>query len=91
MTDFKSYFEYRTGRPYRGEAGTHMTVHIRAVMDAMAEYVDAKIAGLQADADRYRWLRDDNAYAPEEACVHGGDDLDELCDYGITLGRGSAS
>lgn len=32
---------------------------------------------------RYLWLRDDNAYAPEEEHVRGGYELDELCDEGI--------
>jgi hypothetical protein len=32
---------------------------------------------------RYLWLRDDNAYAPEEEHVRGGYELDELCDAGI--------
>lgn len=31
-------------------------------------------------ARRYRWLRDGNAYAPEEEMVRGGDELDKLCD-----------
>lgn len=35
------------------------------------------------DAARYRWLRDDNAYVPEEECVRGGEDLDKLCDAGL--------
>lgn len=35
------------------------------------------------DAARYRWLRDGNAYAPEEDCTSGGEDLDHLCDRGI--------
>lgn len=37
----------------------------------------------QRDARRYRWLRDGNAFAPEEEYVDGGDELDELCDKGI--------
>ena len=35
------------------------------------------------DAARYRWLRDDNGYAPEEACVRGGEELDALCDAAL--------
>lgn len=27
----------------------------------------------------YQWLRDGNAYAPEEECVRGGEELDRLC------------
>lgn len=38
------------------------------------------------DAARYRWLRDGNAYAPEEEHVHGGEELDKLCDEGIMRG-----
>lgn len=38
---------------------------------------------LYRDASRYRWLRDGNAYAPEEECITGGCDLDVLCDEGI--------
>lgn len=44
---------------------------------------DATALNDARDAARYRWLRDDNAYAPEEAMVHGGVELDELCDDGI--------
>lgn len=33
-----------------------------------------------ADAARYRWLRNNNAYAPEEDSVRGGIELDILCD-----------
>lgn len=35
------------------------------------------------DAARYRWLRDGNAVRPEEACIYGGTELDQLCDRGI--------
>lgn len=35
------------------------------------------------DAARYRWLRADHAYTPEEEMVRGGEDLDKLCDAGI--------
>jgi hypothetical protein len=38
---------------------------------------------LKRDAARYRWLRDDNAYAPEEGHVRGGEELDALCDEGL--------
>lgn len=41
------------------------------------------VGDMMADAARYRWLRDDNAYAPEEAYVRGGEDLDALCDAGM--------
>lgn len=32
---------------------------------------------------RYQWLRRDNAYAPEEEHVRGGEALDQLCDEGV--------
>lgn len=32
------------------------------------------------DAERYRWLRDGNAYRPEEAGILGGVELDDFCD-----------
>lgn len=38
---------------------------------------------MRLDAARYRWLRDGNAYAPEESQVSGYDALDALCDEGI--------
>jgi hypothetical protein len=38
---------------------------------------------LMKEAARYRWLRADNAYAPEEAMVRGGPALDRLCDEGL--------
>jgi hypothetical protein len=42
-----------------------------------------ELESAQKDAARYRWLRDDRAYAPEEATVRGGEELDALCDEGI--------
>jgi hypothetical protein len=42
-----------------------------------------RIEALEKDAKRYRWLRDGNAYCPEEQEVTGGDDLDALCDAAI--------
>ena len=38
---------------------------------------------LERDAERYRWLRDGNGYAPEENFARGGEELDKLCDKGI--------
>lgn len=32
------------------------------------------------DAARYRWLRDGNAYRPEEEGISGGEDLDRFID-----------
>jgi hypothetical protein len=42
-----------------------------------------EIERLQIDAARYRWLRDGNAYYPEEQMVRGGAELDELIDDAI--------
>lgn len=33
------------------------------------------------DAERYRWLRADNAYFPEENHIWGGQELDEAIDH----------
>ncbi len=41
------------------------------------------LSSLVRDALRYRWLRDGNAYRPEEECITGGEELDELCDKAI--------
>lgn len=38
---------------------------------------------LRRDAERYRWLRDGNAYAPEESSTRGGEDLDDLVDAAL--------
>jgi len=40
------------------------------------------------DAARYRWLRDGNAYKPEEEFVVGAEELDALCDRGISESQG---
>lgn len=50
---------------------------------AQIHKLHAQVLALQSwevDAKRYRWLRDGNAYAPEEEMVRGGADLDKLCD-----------
>lgn len=39
----------------------------------------------EANAERYRWLRDSNATIPEEKCIIGGTELDELCDAGLAV------
>jgi hypothetical protein len=56
-----------------------------AYKGARLAMTDAEIERLALDAARYRWLRDDNAYAPEEAAIPGGEDLDELCDESIAF------
>lgn len=43
-----------------------------------------KIKSLATDAARYQYLRRENAYKPEEDMVRGGEDLDKLCDEGIS-------
>lgn len=54
-----------------------------AFEDRNAHAQKAETDSLTRDAMRYRWLRDGNSYAPEEAMVRGGDELDSLCDAGI--------
>jgi hypothetical protein len=54
----------------------------RAILAERAAQAE-RIRELEADARRYAWLRDGNAYAPEEQNVSGGAELDELCDEGI--------
>lgn len=62
-----------------------MTFRTKAELDALEARRNALSAAelLRLDARRYRWLRDDNAYAPEEAMIRGGVELDLLCDAGI--------
>jgi hypothetical protein len=38
---------------------------------------------LRKDAVRYRWLRNGNAYFPEEQMVMGGEELDSAIDAAI--------
>lgn len=52
---------------------------LAAAPEAMTEF--------ERDAARYRWLRDGNAYAPEEAEVTGGDALDRLIDDALPKGK----
>lgn len=57
---------------------------VRAELVAsLAAIIRVAGADVVRDAARYRWLRADNAYAPEEQQVTGGQDLDDLCDAGI--------
>lgn len=54
-----------------------LTQHnLMAVSEKSSENFDA----MKKDAERYRWLRAGNAYVPEECCVTGGVELDEICD-----------
>lgn len=43
----------------------------------------AEVERYEMDAKRYAWLRDGNAYAPEEESIRGGQELDELCDQAL--------
>jgi hypothetical protein len=43
----------------------------------------ARIESLAADAERYKWLRNDNAYFPEEELIRGGIELDQAIDAAI--------
>lgn len=45
--------------------------------------LQAEIEVLRKDAERYRYLRDGNAYEPEEQVARGWEELDSLCDEGI--------
>lgn len=54
-----------------------------AYMNEAADELDrlsAELAEARKDAIRYRWLRADNAYYPEEQNVTGGEELDDLID-----------
>ena len=48
-------------------------------MDHLAKVTRERDA-LAPDAERYRWLRDDNAYFPEENFLRGGSELDAAID-----------
>lgn len=69
---------------FEDEAHHHEDIH-------EVEY--RKVRALEAfdaiahNAERYSWLRAGNGYAPEEAMVRGGEDLDKLCDEGVRDGR----
>lgn len=45
-----------------------------------------ELLAMARDAERYRHLRDGNAFMPEEQGVHGGEALDKLCDEGTPEG-----
>ena len=76
--------------PLTNDTATWLIDHIRE-SDAtlIAETINAlpslldEVERLRVDACRYAWLRDGNAYAPEESYVRGGIDLDNLCDSEI--------
>lgn len=48
----------------------------------------SRLESLKKDAARYRWLRDSNAYEPEEAGVIGGIELDDLIDAAMQANKG---
>lgn len=43
---------------------------------------------LRKDAERYRWLRADNAYFPEENYIRGGQELDSAIDAVLAKATG---
>lgn len=61
--------------------------HRRPVRCACCASLLAALAEAQVDAARYRWLRDGNAYAPEECSITGGAALDDLVDGEIPRGK----
>lgn len=54
-----------------------------AVLEFAALLLESEYGRLARDARRYAWLRDHNAYIPEEAICPGGAELDRLCDEAI--------
>lgn len=53
---------------------------MRGLLDPEAAAIEAYVASLEVDAARYRWLRDDNGYWPEESMIRGGQEMDERID-----------
>lgn len=57
-----------------------------ATILALVEHIRSlteRLEKAEKDAARYRWLRDDNAYFPEEQMICGGDELDAAIDAAI--------
>jgi|SRR5690625_3085572 len=50
------------------------------------EALQAECEELRKDAERYRWLRADNAYFPEENYIRGGQELDAAIDAAMAGG-----
>ena len=50
----------------------------RAIEQAVLQ--SHEVQAWKKDAERYRWLRDNNAYFPEENYVRGGQELDKAID-----------
>ncbi len=48
--------------------------------EAIAKWDEQDTQRDARDAARYRWIRDGNAYFPEEQGITGGEDLDALID-----------
>jgi hypothetical protein len=61
-----------------------LSQHHYNVIKATAEVLAARVDAAEANAARYLWLRDGNAFAPEEEGIRGGEELDALCDQGRT-------
>lgn len=59
--------------------------------DEVQEPLLDRLAGLEQDAARYRWLRDDKAYFPEERGIVGGTELDEAIDAAMESDYGKNS
>lgn len=63
--------------------------HIAAVIDTAdlqpgaRQRAQQSLEILKRDVWRYQWLRDDNAYAPEESMCRGGPELDQAIDEAI--------
>lgn len=49
--------------------------------------LQSRLESMEKDAARYRWLRDSNAYEPEEAGVVGGIELDDLIDTAMQAAK----
>lgn len=60
--------------------GPEVRYTLASAAEAEATRLRGELARVERDAARYRWLRDDNAYVPEEQGIRGGVELDELCD-----------
>jgi len=61
----------------------HMPAAVVECLDKIEELEDEN-ESLRADAERYRWLRDDRGYFPEENMLRGGIGLDIAIDAAIS-------
>ena len=68
----------------RDEGGDYVLMHAASswhVWQARAALQSQDREQDRIDAERYRWLRADNAYFPEENYIRGGQELDEAIDH----------